>query len=259
MKLNAKPNKKKKKMITFIVIIIFVIFACSTLTLINRKYFFIEKSFKNVSSLVNSYIISNAYSTNSFSENLVSSKISYLQKENNELRKNLELQEKSDDYVIGEITNHTAKNWFNIVEISKGYNDGIKKDDAVINSEGLVGFVSKVSGKMSEIKLLTSVSQNNMLSVTIETNDGYVAGVLSDYDVNTGLFKVDGVMSKSNILAGDKVTLSGYDNESYKGIYVGMVVKEESSNYGLNKTIWVESSVNFDDLMFVAVVKEKKW
>ena len=167
-------------------------------------------------------------------------------------------KEKSDDYVIGEITNHTAKNWFNIVEISKGYNDGIKKDDAVINSEGLVGFVSKVSGKMSEVKLLTSVSQNNMLSVTIETNDGYVAGVLSDYDVNTGLFKVDGVMSKSNILAGDKVTLSGYDNESYKGIYVGMVVKEESSNYGLNKTIWVESSVNFDDLMFVAVVKEKK-
>lgn len=258
MKLNVKPNKKKKKMITFIVITMFVIFVCSTLTLINRKYFFIEKVFKNVSSLVNSYIISNVYSTNSFSENLVSSKINYLQKENNELRKNLELQEKNDDYVIGEITNHTAKNWFNIVEISRGYNDGIKKDDAVINSEGLVGFVSKVSGKMSEVKLLTSVSQNNMLSVTIETNDGYVAGVLSDYDVNTGLFKVDGVMSKSNILAGDKVTLSGYDNESYKGIYVGMVVKEESSNYGLNKTIWVESSVNFDDLMFVAVVKEKK-
>lgn len=258
MKLNRKENKLKKIIIIMIVLIMFVSFSCSSLSLMERKYFFIEKCLKNISGLINSYFISNTYSSNLFSKNLLSSKLSYLEKENNELRKNLELKEKNNDYVIGEITNHTAKNWFNIVEISKGYDDGIKKEDAVINSEGLVGFVSKVSGKMSEVKLLTSVSEDNMLSVTIETNDGAIAGVLNDYDAKTGLFKVDGLMSKNTILAGDKVTLSGYDNETYKGIYVGMVVKEQTSNYGLSKTVWVESSVNFDDLMFIAVVKEEK-
>ena len=53
------------------------------------------------------------------------------------------------------------------------------------------------------------------------------------------------------------MVLSGYDKENYNGIYVGRVVKEENSNYGLSRTIWVESSVNFDDLLFLMVVIEK--
>lgn len=257
-KINVKAKNVKKKIITVIVILIFLFFTCLSLALMNRDYFIIEKGFKNLSSMINTYVISNVYSVNNFSNNVLSSKVNYLEKENNELRKSLDLKQTKNDYVIAEVINHTLKNWFDKVEVSKGYNDGIKKDDVVISSEGLIGFVSKVSGKMCEVSLITGTSEDNMLSVIIETKDGNVSGVLRDYDEETGLFMITDVMSKNNILAGDKVVLSGYDNDAYKGIYVGMVVKEEVMNYGLNKTVWVESSVNFDDLLFVAIVKEKK-
>ena len=160
------------------------------------------------------------------------------------------------DYILKMHTkNYRAKPYIGV-----GYDDGISKDLPVINAEGLIGFISKTSKNVSEVKLLTSINENNLRSVLIETNDGVVAGMLSDYSVKNGLFKITDVTSKASVLAGDSVVLSGYDNESYKGIYVGKVVKEESDNYGLSRTIWVESSVNFDDLMYVLVpvVKEEK-
>lgn len=257
-KINFNNKKAKKNAILFVVILMFLIFICSSLVLIKRDYFFIEKGFKNVSSMINSYVVSNAYSVNELSTNVLSSKIAYLEKENNELRKSLGLAKEKNEYVVAEVVNHNMKNWFDKVEISKGYDAGIKKDFVVISNEGLIGFVSKVSKKVCEVDLITGVSSNNMLSVIIETSDGAVSGVLNHYDDKTGLFKVTDVMGKSNILAGDKVFLSGYDNPSYKGIYVGQVVKEEVSNYGLSKTIWVESSVNFDDLLLAIIVKEQK-
>lgn len=257
-KINVKTKNLKKKIIVTVVILVFLFFTCLSLALMNRNYFLIEKGFKNLSSMISSYVQSNMYSASGFSKNVLSSRLTYLEEENNKLRKSLELTQTKNNYVIAEVTNHTLKNWFDKVEVSKGYNDGVKKDDVVISSEGLIGFVSKVSGKMCEVDLITGSSEDNMLSVIIETNEGNVSGVLKDYDEKTGLFMVSDVVSKNNILAGDRVVLSGYDNDAYKGIYVGMVVKEEVMNYGLNKTVWVESSVNFDDLLFVAIVKEKK-
>ncbi len=257
-KINFNNKKTKKNALLFTVLSLFLFFICSCLTLVNRNYFLIEKGFKNISSVINSYLVSNSYSVNELSANVLSSKMAYLEKENEELRKTLGLSQLKNEYEVAEVVNHTKKNWFDKIEISKGYDAGIKKDFAVISNEGLIGFISKVSKKVSEVDLITGVSSNNMLSVTIETSDGNISGVLSDYDSKTGLFKITDVMSKNNILAGDRVVLSGYDNYSYKGIYVGLVAKEEISNYGLNKTLWVESSVNFDDLMLAIIVKEQK-
>ena len=120
----------------------------------------------------------------------------------------------------------------------------------------MVGFVSKTSKSVSEVKLLTSVSDDNMLSVLIELSGEDISGVLSGYDSKTGLFKVTDIMSKSKINVEDKVVLSGYGNYLYKGIYIGEVVKEEISNHGLSKTVWVSSNVNFDDILFTLVVAD---
>ena len=256
-KINTNTNKLKKNIIIIVVILIFLLFTCSSIILIERDYFFIEKCFKSITNKINSYVVSTAYNVNDFSFNVISSKIKYLEKENNELRKTINLSENENEYVVGEVINHNMKNWFDKVEVSKGYSNGIKKGDVVISPDGLIGFVSKVSKKMCEVRLITDVSSRNMVSVIIETKDGNVSGVLKEYDSKTGLFKVYDVVSKNNISKDDKVVLSGFDNDSYKGIYVGKVVKEETSNYGLSKTVWIESSINFDDLLFVIIVKEK--
>ena len=69
------------------------------------------------------------------------------------------------------------------------------------------------------------------------------------------MFKVSEVITKKESLKGLHVSLSGYNNETYKGIYVGTVEDEQISNYGLSKTVWVKSDVSFDDLLFVVCLR----
>lgn len=256
-KINNQKNKTRKTVVTIVVLIIFVFFASSCLILTNRKYLFIESGFKNLSGMVNTFFIKNVYTVNNTSKNVVNAKVKSLEKENNELRKALALNELNSNYTVAEVVNHTSQDWFNKLEINKGYQDGLTKDLPVVNPAGLVGFISKTSKKVSEVKLLTGVNENNLVPVMVESSEGQIAGVLSEYDAQKRVFKVTGVKSKNNVLNGASVVLSGYDNESYKGIYVGKVIQEEVSNHGLSKTITVKSDVNFDDVMFVSVVRLK--
>lgn len=256
-KINGKINKTKKKVITFIVIAIFLIVSSSLLILTNRKYLFFESACRELSSVINKFFINNIYSSKDFENNITSSKINYLQYENSELRKALSLKEANSGYVIAEVVNHTSQNFYGKLDIGKGYKDNIKKDYAVVNEKGLIGFISKTSKNVSEVNLLTSVNEKSMISVIIENNDEKIAGVLSGYDVQKKMFKVTDVVTKKDDLKGLDVGLSGYGKPYYKGIYVGKVEEEVSSNYGLSKTLWVKTDVSFDDLLFVAVVIPK--
>lgn len=255
--INGKTNEKLKKIITIIISIIFIIYISLVLSLANRKYFFVEKVFKNISSYINTFFINNCYSNDTNSTKLVSSRINYLEKENNTLREELSLKKQNVNYISSEIINHTGKMWFDTIVINKGYKNGIKKDQAVVTSKGLVGFITKSSKNISEVKLLTSYYKENKIPVTIKTKDGDVAGVLSNYDSKEGLFEITDVISKTPITIKDSVVLAGYENNSYKGIYIGEVVKEENSNYGLSRKVLVKSSINFNDLLFVSVVIDK--
>ncbi len=251
--LNGKSKKEKQNIIKIIVITIFLLYICLILNVSNRRFLFIESFFKTISSGINGFLIDNAYSSNNFSSNIINSKIKYLEKENDNLKKMVNLKENNENFKVAKVINHISKTWFDNVEIDIGYDNKVYNGLPVINSEGLVGFVSKTGKKVSLVKLLTSIDENSLISVIIESKQGTVAGVLSGYNENKGLFKISDVTNKTSVSAGDSVVLSGYDNEAYKGIYVGKVVKEESGNYGLSRIIWVESSVNFDDLMFVIV------
>lgn len=256
-RINGKVNKSKKNFITFIVVSLFFLFFSLALIFSDRNFLFIESKLHELSSMVNKYFINHLYSDNNFKNNIISSKVDYLQYENNALRGALSLKEENTNYIICEVVNHTSFHFLNKIDVSKGYKDNIKKGFAVVNSNGLIGFISKTSKNISEVELLTSVNENKMISVVIEDENEKIAGVLSDYDQDKEMFKVSEVITKKESLKGLHVSLSGYNNETYKGIYVGTVEDEQISNYGLSKTVWVKSDVSFDDLLFVAVVGSK--
>ncbi len=248
-----RPAKNKKKILSVIVIIIFLFYVCLLLNVSNRRYLYIESFFKTISKSINEFFINHAYSTNYFNKNITNSKIKYLEKENDNLKKMLGIKSSNESYVFAKVVNHFSKSWFDKVEIDAGYDDNISNYLPVMNQEGLIGFISKTGKNVSEVKLLTSINEDNLISVSIESEGEMISGMLSDYDDKKNLFKVTDVISKSNVKKGSIVSLSGYDNEAYKGIFVGKVVKEKTENYGLSKTIWVESNVDFNDLMFVFI------
>ena len=256
MKKRLNGNKKvfNKKIITFIVVFIFLFYFSLTLVLSERKYLFLESMFKTISSNINEYFINKVYSNKNISSNIINSKAKYLEKENNNLKEMMDIKSKNTNSVVAEVVNHNSKLWFNKITINKGYDSKIKNDLPVINELGLVGFITKTGKKVSEVTLLTNINKGNLLSVFIETDNGSVAGMLSEYDVKNNLFKISDVSNQSKIKTGDNVILSGYDNEFYKGIYVGKVIKEQTVDYGLSKDVWIKQDVNYDDLMFVLVL-----
>ena len=251
-----KDKLTYKEILKIVISIVFIIYISLSVAISNRKYLYIESILKNISSSINTYFIDKCY-MNSKSDNLIKYKKEALKKENNALRKELSLNKENNNYVLSEIVNHTSINWFNTMTINKGYKWDIKKDNPVVNSDGLVGFITKTGKNVSEVELLTNVSKSNSIPVIIENSDGYIAGMLTSYNIKKDLFKITDITYKQGSLENKKVYLASYDNNLYNGIYIGTITNEKVSNYGLTKDCYVKSSVNFNDLLFVSVVTDK--
>ena len=255
-KINVKTNIIKKRVLIFLIVLIFLFFITSTLVLVNRNFLIIEKAPKVIYSYLSKHFTKKLYIYDNNMDKVIESKIAYLEKENNSLKEILNLKKENEKYIPALVTNKNASIWFNKIDVIS--NDKVNKGDAVINQNGLVGFVSKVTNNVAEINLLTNINENNMPSVFIENTNKNILGMLSSYDSKKGLFKITNIVGKDEIKKKDKVVLNSYLNKDYKGIYVGEVIDVETSNFGLTKTIFVKSDVDFNDLMYVVVIGEEK-
>lgn len=255
-KIKIKNNRSIRKIVIGIVISIFIIYTSLVLSSINRNYFLLEKVFKEINLFINKITIKDNYNYNKFSSNVINSKIKYLEEENKNLKDILDIKSTNSNYIASKVINRLSNAWYNTITINSGYKNNIKVNDVVFNDKGLIGFISKISKNVSEVTLLTK--KNNNISVLIETKEGSISGVLNSYDKNNNLFRVTDVISKNKINRDDKVVLSGYNNDSYKGIYVGKVVNVLNNNYGLSKTLIVKSDVEFNNINYVIIKTEGK-
>ncbi|WP_283774459.1 rod shape-determining protein MreC, partial [Bacillus paralicheniformis] len=62
----------------------------------------------------------------------------------------------------------SSDKWYDLIGIDKGAQQGIKKDMAVITSQGLVGVVKSVSQFTSSVELLSSMSRTNRVSAIVQ-------------------------------------------------------------------------------------------
>lgn len=145
------------------------------------------------------------------------------------------------DYVIGKVLYRDIYSFYNEVVINVG-NDKVSSGDAVINSEGLVGVISKVDKNKSYVKLLSSD-----YNISVVVNDTY--GNLSN-GVITLLDKY------SDIEVGDIVYTSGLSGIQ-KGIYIGIVEEVSYDEENLGKKVKVKL-VDNKYLNYIGVIKSIK-
>ncbi|MBR3362672.1 MAG: rod shape-determining protein MreC [Bacilli bacterium] len=148
--------------------------------------------------------------------------------------------------------------WYDEVTIDRGSKDGIEKDMAVVNSKGLIGRTSKVSGHSCSVKLLSNDNMNNKISVKIKVKDDYVYGLISKYDSKRNVYTVEGISENVEIPVGADVVTTGMGAIFPSGLLIGKVYKITTDNYDLSKVIEVKSSVNYDDIDYVTIVKREK-
>lgn len=260
----------KKYKILLIIIIIILSITLLTLTLKNRKLTLIESTIKD---------------TILFTEKIVYTPINYIKEKINNIgskEEYIKLKEKTSDYDALKIELEEAKKtiqdlkktlelnttlneyqkinatiitrdvsgWYQFITIDKGSNDGVTVGDAVINSYGLIGSVSKVSKKNSTVKLLTG-EYNNKISVKI---NNAIYGLIVNYKDNYLI--VEGIAENTTIEKGNSVSTTGLGNNFPSGIMVGTVEEITTDNFDLAKTLLVKPNVDFNDLNYVTVVKK---
>lgn len=253
--------KKRVKIIIKRILLVFLITTALFVSLIlNRDYLKIESNIKDILSTIPKIFVDTTKEINQTESYIIQKNInSSLEKEIKELKKLLDLNSTLTEYGIVNATVISRNNmyWFNTLTIDKGKKSGIKKDMAVITTEGLIGKVSKVSNKTSEIKLITADDITYKTSVVIKINEKDYYAILNGYDKNNNLLKLTGIDKSVKLEKGAIVLTSGLGLMP-EGIYIGTVENETLDTYNLSKIVSVKSSQDFNNINYVTILKEPK-
>lgn len=175
------------------------------------------------------------------------------------LKKTLELNTilSEQTYKNATVINRNIDYWYEEVTIDKGSKNGIEKNMAVVNSDGLVGKISSVSNYYSTVKLLSNDNMSDKISVKIKVNDTYIYGLISKYSSKNNTYTVEGISENITIPKGADVVTTGMGSIFPSGLLIGHVTKVTTDNFDLSKVAVVKSSVDFDQIDYVTVLKRK--
>lgn len=189
----------------------------------------------------------------------LTAEVDNLKEEIKDLKKQLELKNtlSSSFYLNATILNRNMGHWYDEITIDKGTKNGVKKNMAVINSEGLIGTIVKVSRHNSVVKLISSNSSLDKISVKIKTKEKFVYGLISGYEEKTNSFTLEGISENTEIEPGSNVVTTGMGDIFPSGILVGKVSGFTKDNFDLTKMVTVKSAVDFGKINYVTVLKRE--
>ena len=160
-------------------------------------------------------------------------------------------------YMNATVVTRNIDYWYNEITIDKGSKNGIEKGMAVVVPKGLIGQITKVSNYTSTIKLLSNENMSDKISVKIKVGDNYVYGLISAYDAKTNTYTVEGISENVKIEKDADVVTTGMGTIFPSGLIVGKVKEVTTDNFDLSKVVEVKSSVDFNDIDYVTVLKRK--
>jgi rod shape-determining protein MreC len=174
--------------------------------------------------------------------------------ENVQLRQELDLDEhwSTMDTLHAVITSRVPDNYKWAVTIDKGSDDGIRKDMAVINKDGLVGRVVEVDPNEATILLLIDPEAAAAARIKVSRDTGTVQGHGPNQDLS-----MDFVPGEARVDVNDLVITSGFDDGIFPpGIPIGNVTEVSGESSDLQQDIKVEPKVDFNALEFVTILLE---
>jgi rod shape-determining protein MreC len=180
-----------------------------------------------------------------------------LQSENEELSALLDLQPSlvGKNVIASSVISRSPDTWLDSITIDVGTNSNIEENMSVMTESGLVGHVTEVSATSSKVQLL--ITENNQMknvAVSIQTDDGIVSGILSDYDEKTQELILKQVPNDAKVSEGNTVTTSGLGGVSPDGLIIGEVTSASSDNFGLSQSVRVKPAADFKDIRSVLVI-----
>jgi rod shape-determining protein MreC len=139
--------------------------------------------------------------------------------------------------------------------INQGSQEGVKVNQAVITTKGLIGKVTEVFDHSAIVRLLTTQDVQNKVSVKIQLSPSTSAeAVLERYDPNRGAYVLQLLDTNSAVLKDMTVITSGLGGVFPAGLLVGRVTEVEQLVNAIGMKIYVSPSANFRSFDYVFVV-----
>jgi rod shape-determining protein MreC len=151
-------------------------------------------------------------------------------------------------YVTAKVIAMDGSNLYRIFTINAGTEQGVRKDSAVINGDGLVGRILDVGPDWA--KVISIIDENNDVSFQV-FRDLDLIGILS----GDGKGKIAGYMldESATVIEGDMLVTSGM--EIYpQGIPIGKISKITWNKDALLHTVEIEPSADFTGIRKVTVI-----
>lgn len=230
----------KKRYILIIIPLLLIIFF-----FVNRRnnYLNIEKIMNDIGNKIESILI---IKNDLVKEDILNGLNTNLEKENNELKKTLNLNTSDYSYINSNVIKR--EDWYQEIIIDKGSNSNIRENLAVVADDKLIGKVEKVNYKTSTVELLTS----NKLSISVIIGDNSCHGIIKEYKDNKLI--IEGISKECNIEINDNIYTSGFSTYP-EGIYIGKIFNYENDKLELSKIAYV--SYNIDNINIVSIIDRK--
>lgn len=152
-------------------------------------------------------------------------------------------------YVAAQIIARDPSPWFKTIMIDKGLSDSLVKGSPVMVSEGIVGQIIEVSKNYSRVLLITD--RNSAVDALIQNSR--VRGIVKGNNEDNCSFVY--ALRKDEVKEGEMIISSGLDQIFPKGLKIGRVLKVTQAHSQLFQDITIETSVDFDKVEEVLVLK----
>jgi rod shape-determining protein MreC len=169
------------------------------------------------------------------------------------------------DPVEARVIVRSPSSWYQTVQINKGSSDGVKVDQPVVNSAGLIGKVKAVSDGNAVVMLLTDPEFGVSARSLKSGEPGSVGAAAGD----PGDLRFELVPNAKEIERGEMVVTAGTSMSSSsraaelaslypRGIPIGTVKRIETGEGELDRVIHVRPVANLRDLDIVEVLTEPR-
>jgi len=157
-------------------------------------------------------------------------------------------------FISARVINNSVDKQNNYITLNKGRKHGIKPDQGIVNSEGIVGVITQVSESYS----LGFSVLNKRWGASAKLQKSGTFGPLSWDGKDSRYANLTGIPFHVELTVGDTVVTSSYSSVFPDGVMIGTVhslEKPDGENYYLIK---VELAANFRALSYVDVIDNLK-
>ncbi|MBN2636487.1 MAG: rod shape-determining protein MreC [Prolixibacteraceae bacterium] len=152
------------------------------------------------------------------------------------------------------VINNSVYRQYNYITLNKGRKHGVKPDQGIINSEGVVGIVTNVSESYSVgFSIL-----NKRWGVSAKHKKSGAFGPISWDGGDYRHVNLNGIPFHIQLAVGDTIVTSGYSSVFPEGVMLGTVTEFEKPPGENYYKIKVELSVDFKKLSYVEVIDNTK-